>query len=340
MSRLLAVLAAVSGGVVVAGSSRVSVDLVALAELADGLARFAGDSAFVEAQAANQVLNAHAPFGTRSASGVVAEARAKYTRNMVAVVQSAHEYAREAAKLAVALRKSVAEYSGTDSAAAAAVASAGGAPFSQVSFIGPAAPRMPQAEQVATTPPPQHVAVADDVEQPGWCTNWSAYDATAIWQMVEPDDVCTGGTQELAWRRVTDSLAAHQADLKRMRAQLQQVWSSPTASDDMFLRLDRLITSMGESVDAAAATRAAIGRINAAIAEKKPVLQRYAEEYAVKSDDLTLRQFDNAEDKINNRARIAMSDLEAQVREVIRPLPEGPRFEAGEEIRIPHPPEP
>ena len=193
------------------GAGQTVVDISGLAQLADELRQFTGQAIQGESQTARGTFSAGVPFGEASASGDVYVAKQRYHENLVRVIDTLDAYVAEGEFLAAKAREASGNYADTDAAAAARTNGVGPAlaGFGTPAFIGPVAPTVPAGfiGPVAPATP----AVGPDgstgdtpgfTEVNGWCTNWNAYDAPALWQMVEPDNICEGWTQVLAWQRV------------------------------------------------------------------------------------------------------------------------------------------
>src|SRR5690606_13048704 len=180
---------------------------------------------------------------------------------------------------------------------------------------------------VGVVGPPRRGRVAEGGGGVGgsWCTNWDAYNAPALWEMVAADNACVGAEQTLAWRRVADALDDQVGVLSRYRDECAQAWSGE-AGQEFVKRLDRLIETMRQTADAAAATCVAIDRINSAVASAQRDLQQIAQEYEKKSNDWVLRAWDGAEDELNERARRRMAAAEMEISSAAECLPEIPEF--------------
>ena len=292
------------GGVLAVGSG-FSVDVAALVGVAQEVGRFAGGPVWSEAQVVGQRLNQFAPFGVATASGYVVEARRRYQENLVRVVATVHECAREAAWLSLGLAQAVGGYAGADVQVAGRLTGVAGRQ-------GPLVEVSQELMGVVATPPPRHVAEGEVGVGGSWCTNWDAYNAPALWEMVAADNACVGAEQTLAWRRVADALDDQVGVLSRYRDECAQAWSGE-AGRRFLERFDDLIDVLRQTADAAAATCVAIDRINSAVASAQRDLQQIAQEYEKKSNDWVLRAWDGAEDELNERARRRMAAAEMEI---------------------------
>jgi hypothetical protein len=161
----------------------------------------------------------------------------------------------------------------------------------------------------------------------GWCTNWGAYNAPAIWEMVAGEDDPEGWRQVNAWGNFEQAVAAQRKRLVDCRRALMDKWppDSSEASRAFIQQLDELIASMDQSLQAASSTARGLAGIMQALANARRELEPIKREYDDKSSDWTLRMFDHAEDELDEKARGVMSRAELVVRDytpMLKPPPE------------------
>ncbi|GID99375.1 hypothetical protein Adu01nite_07260 [Paractinoplanes durhamensis] len=162
-----------------------------------------------------------------------------------------------------------------------------------------------------------------------WCTNWGAFNTPRLWSMVAGEDDGPGRAQVSAWRTLAGSVRSQRAALLTARADLVAAWPPEenesaaafvTELDDLIKRLDTA------SIDADT-TASGLDNILNALQTAKTSIEPLWEQYRDKSDDLTPRWWDGAEDEIDEKARAAMITAERAVEDAVTQLKVPEKYE-------------
>lgn len=169
----------------------------------------------------------------------------------------------------------------------------------------------------------------------GACTFWDTYSVPAMWAIISGQDTEAIWQQATAWRNTADLTSRHMSNLQQYKAQLAAAWppeGSP-ASSAYLAEFDKLIASVKETHDAAAANYSAVISLAGATSDAKRKLQPLYEEYQSnqrKLDDFERRTPDLIEGVVETLfppvPRGRQEELDRQARSIM--------YDASSEIRV------
>jgi hypothetical protein len=145
--------------------------------------------------------------------------------------------------------------------------------------------------------------------------NWDNYNLPAIWEMLKPDNVCTGADKVLAWDSLATAVRDQHKRLEDAGKKLADSWP-PEKNDSAvtFLRqIDILLDSMKETMTAASSTHAGLRGVMAAISKAQADVRQLGVGREAVSTDLMPRFIDHAEDDFDAKAQQAMREMEAAI---------------------------
>ncbi|GIE93293.1 hypothetical protein [Paractinoplanes rishiriensis] len=159
-------------------------------------------------------------------------------------------------------------------------------------------------------------------------TDWHRYNLPAIWQMVQPENVCTAADRVLAWEALATAVREQHRRLLRAGEALADVWPPEHNKSALkFLnRIDDLAASMLETLTCAEDTRTGLRGVTETLAEAQSTIRDLATGRAAVSTDWVPRFIDHAEDDYDKQAQQTMQAAEATIAEHTQNLKTPPLY--------------
>ncbi|MFG1609970.1 hypothetical protein [Actinoplanes sp. NPDC049265] len=148
-------------------------------------------------------------------------------------------------------------------------------------------------------------------------SNWGNYNLPALWNMIQHENSCTGADRVLDWQNLAQSVRDQHRRLLKSREELAAAWPPGTneSATVFFQYLDKLASSMDDTLIRAETTRVGLHGVIEAIAKAQTTIRPLLEQRAAVADDIVPRFVDHAEDEYDEKAQQAMAEAEKTIGE-------------------------
>ncbi|PRY28214.1 hypothetical protein [Pseudosporangium ferrugineum] len=164
--------------------------------------------------------------------------------------------------------------------------------------------------------------MSDEVLSSSWCTAWGSYNTPRLWAMVADEDDPESWRQVAAWGEISGSVKDQRNLLRKARESLVAAWppednkSAAAFVEELDILIARMDTARADADD----TATGLANILEALRQAKNNIKPLYEQYKEKNEDIVPSWWDNAEDKLDEKARTHMITAEGIVQDNVARL--------------------